>query len=160
MAPLTRTLLPARFSIRSLPREILMESIKSEKWRVRLSIVAIFLLGSVAGGLGVNLYHQGRPTAPRPLRRGGFEAMIKSLNLNEQQTQQVDQILADTRQQIMEAHRGSEPQMAQIRKQTREKLKAVLTEDQWNQFQQHIKEREDRGDRPDRSHRRPFQDAD
>ncbi len=137
-----------------------MESTKSEKWRVRLSIVAIFLLGGVAGGLAVNLYRQGQPgSPPRFTHRGGFESMLKGLNLNDQQTKQVDQILADTRQQIMEARRGSEPQMAEIRKQTRDKLKGVLTDDQWNQFQQLIKERQDRSDRPDR-HRRPFQEAD
>jgi len=149
-----------------------MESIKREKWRVRLAIVAIFLLGFVAGGLAVNLYRQGAPTraqrkderSPRP---GGIESMLKSLNLTDQQKQQVDQILADTRQRITEIHRASEPQMSDIKKQTRERLKTVLTEDQWDQFQQQIKEREarqdrsDRADRPDRPHRRPFlQDAD
>lgn len=137
-----------------------MESIKSQKWRVRLSIVAIFLLGGVAGGLAVNLYHQGRPTSPpRAPHRGGFEGMLKGLNLNDQQQKQVDQILADTRQQLMEIRRGSDPQMTEIRKQTRERLKAVLTDDQWNQFQQLIKERQDRPDRPDRQHRRPLQDG-
>jgi hypothetical protein len=135
-----------------------MESIRSEKWRVRLSIVAIFLLGGVAGGLAVNLYRQGRPAGPGPrfAHHGGFESMLKGLNLNEQQSKQVDQILADTRQQIMDLRRGSEPQFAEIKKQTRDKLRAVLTDDQWNQFQQAIKERQDRPDRPDRQHRRPF----
>ena len=148
-----------------------MESIKREKWRVRLAIVAIFLLGFVAGGLAVNLYRQGAPPRAqgkdeRYPRRGGIESMLKSLNLTDQQKQQVDQILADTRQRITEIHRASEPQMSEIKTQTRERLKTVLTEDQWNQFQQQIKEREarqdrDRADRPDRPHRRPFlQDTD
>jgi len=140
-----------------------MESINSEKWRVRLSIVAIFLLGFVAGGLAVNLYRPGKantPAAPQPGQphRGGFEAMLKSLNLSDQQKEQVDQILGDTRQRLAEIHRASEPQVAEIRKQTRERLKTVLTEDQWSQFQQHIKEREERMDRP---HRRSLlQDGD
>jgi len=147
-----------------------MESINNEKLRVRLAIVAIFLLGFVAGGLAVNLYRQGTPTGSqgndRPLHRGGIESMLKSLNLTDQQKQEVDQILADTRQRITEIHRASEPQMSEIKRQTRERLKTVLTEDQWNQFQQQIKEREarqdrDRADRPDRPHRRPFlQDTD
>src|SRR5499433_3591825 len=163
---------PARYSTRFLPREILMESINNEKLRVRLAIVAIFLLGFVAGGLAVNLYRQGNPGGAqgkdlRPLHRGGgIESMLKVLNLTDQQKQEVDQILADTRQRFMEIHRASEPQMSEIKRQTRERLKTVLTEDQWNHFQQQIKEREarqdrDRADRPDRPHRRPFlQDAD
>jgi uncharacterized membrane protein len=147
-----------------------MESINSEKWRVRLAIVAIFLLGFVAGGLAVNLYRHGKVEGYQAggqqpfLRRGpgGFEAMLTKLNLSDQQKQQVDQILSDTRQRLQEIHRASQPQMDDIKKQTRERLKAVLTEDQWNQFQQQIKEREaahqDRTS--DRPHRRPFfQDA-
>src|SRR5262245_61370028 len=163
---------PARFLIRFLPREILMESINNEKLRVRLAIVAIFLLGFVAGGLAVNLYRQGRPAGPDirggpPFHRGSIEATLKGLNLTDQQKQQVDQILGDTRQRITEIRRASAPQMLDIKNQTRERLKAVLTEDQWNQFQQQIKEREarqdrfDHGDRSDRPHHRPFlQDAD
>src|SRR5215469_16523697 len=109
----------ARCSTPFLPREIRMESIKREKWRVRLAIVAIFLLGFVAGGLAVNLYRQGAPPRAqgkdeRYPRRGGIESMLKSLNLTDQQKQQVDQILADTRQRITEIHRASEPQMSDI----------------------------------------------
>jgi hypothetical protein len=146
-----------------------MGSINSEKWRVRLSIVAIFLLGFVAGGLAVNLYRRGTvdqfgPKAPPLGHRGSLEAMLKTLNLNDQQQQQVNQILGDTKQRLMEIHRASEPQMNDIKRQTRERLKTVLTDDQWNQFQQLIKEREarqDRSDRPDRPHHRPFlQDGD
>ena len=145
-----------------------MESINSEKWRVRLAIVAIFTLGFVAGGLAVNLYRHGKVEGSpaggqQPFHRGpgGFEAMFTKLNLSDQQKQQVDQILSDTRQRIQEIHRASQPQMDDIKKQTRERLKAVLTEDQWNQFQQQIKEREAHQDRTsDRPHRRPFfQDA-
>jgi len=141
-----------------------MESINSEKWRVRLAIVAIFLLGFVAGGLAVNLYRQSKvdgsqARGQQPFHRmpGGFEAMFKNLSLSDPQKQQVDQILADTRQRLQEIHRASQPQMDDIKKQTRERLKAVLTEAQWNQFQQQIKERESRQDRaPDRPHHRPF----
>jgi len=145
-----------------------MESINSEKWRVRAAIVGIFVLGAFAGGLTVNLYRNARASSSNrfgPFAHrggGGFEVMLKSLNLNDQQKQQVEEILADTRQQLQEIHRASEPQMTDIRKQTRERLKAVLTEDQWNQFQQLLKQREsrpdrqDRQDHPDRPHRRPF----
>jgi Spy/CpxP family protein refolding chaperone len=89
-----------------------------------------------------------------------MEGMLKGLNLNDQQQQQVDQILADTRQQLMEIRRTSQPQYTEVRKQTRERLKAVLTDDQWNQFQQLIKERQDRTDRPDHQHRHPFPEVD
>ena len=142
-----------------------MESIKHEKWRVRAAIVGIFILGALAGGLTLNLYRDARVISAPSLGpsghrgSGGFEAMLKSLNLSDQQKQQVEEILADTRQQFEELHRASEPRMTDIRNQTRQRLKAVLTEDQWNQFQQLIKQRDsrpDRQDRPDRSHRRPF----
>jgi Spy/CpxP family protein refolding chaperone len=148
-----------------------MESINRQKWRVRLSVVAIFLLGCVAGGLAVNLYNRGRiqargPVPPYAHRGGGFEGLLKSLNLNEQQQKQVDEILTDTRQQLMEIRHASEPQYIQVRTQTQERLKAVLTDDQWNQFQQLMKERRDRfdrpdrPDRPDRQHRRPLPEVD
>src|SRR6185436_6679269 len=69
-------------------------------------------------------------------RRSGFDRVINDLKLNPEQKTQVDQILADSRQQLQNLRKESEPRLAEIRRQADERLQKVLTPDQWKQFQQ------------------------
>ena len=130
--------------MRSLEPGEAMQVTDREKWRVRASVLGIFLLGFVAGALALNLYRSNRGLSAgsgNPRRGGGFERLLDDLNLTPDQKAKVDQIFSDTRKQFMEMRKGNEPKYIEIRKQTEEKLKAVLTPDQWNRFQQTMKQR-------------------
>ncbi len=110
-----------------------MDITSKSKWQVRLAAVCIFLLGFAAGALALNAYRKWDRSNDR---RAGFENLLNSLQLNEDQKTQVHQILADTRQQLQGLRKESEPKVAEIRRQADERLQKVLTPDQWKQFQQ------------------------
>lgn len=111
-----------------------MDTATKSKWQVRLAAVLVFVLGFAAGALALNAYKRlGRGSEAS--RRGGFEAMLDSLKLNDEQKTQVHQILGDTRQQLQAIRKESEPRVTEIRKQADERLQKVLTPEQWTRFQ-------------------------
>ncbi|HYE76316.1 MAG TPA: hypothetical protein VEF04_23430 [Blastocatellia bacterium] len=109
------------------------------KWQIRLAALVIFLLGFTAGALSLNFYHQRKIDAVSS-RRERYEQMIERLNLSAEQKTQVDKIFSDARQQLIELRKESEPRFSEVRKQTDEKLKTVLSPEQWERFQQMMNE--------------------
>jgi Spy/CpxP family protein refolding chaperone len=66
--------------------------------------------------------------------------MLERLDLTQGQRTQVEKILSDSRAQLSEMRRKSEPDVMEIRRQTEERLQAVLSPQQWEQFQQMMNE--------------------
>ena len=108
-----------------------MNNITRNRWQVRVAAAIIFVLGFTAGILALNIYRG----LARADGRDRFEQMSERLNLNADQKTKVQQILGDTREQLRALRRESEPRVNEIRQQADERLKQVLTEDQWQQFQ-------------------------
>lgn len=122
-----------------------MEDNNKRKWQIRAAVLAIFLLGFLAGALTLNIYHKQRSSFPRGFGgRDRYEQMINRLNLNAEQRSQVDQIMKDARMRMIEIRRQSEPGISEVRQQTDERLKAVLTPEQWSQWQQMTSEMRER----------------
>jgi Spy/CpxP family protein refolding chaperone len=119
-----------------------MNRFKSTKWQVRVAALVVFILGFAAGALVFNAY-QGWARE----RRGGFQQVLDSLELSAEQKTQVDQILADTRQQMQALRKESEPKLDEIRRQADERLQKVLSPEQWQKFQQKRAEMRGRGRR-------------
>jgi Spy/CpxP family protein refolding chaperone len=105
------------------------------KWQVRLAVLTLFVVGFIAGALAMNIY-RGRQLSPRAGGRGGFERMIEKLNLTQEQRTQVGDIFEDARKQLAELRSASEPKFREVRKNTDERLQAVLTPEQWEEFKQ------------------------
>ena len=84
-----------------------MKSDNQRKWQIRAAVLAIFLLGFLAGALTLTVYHNQRMAS-----------------------------LSETRQKFIELRQQSEPRFDEIRKLTNERLQAVLTPEQWEQWQQ------------------------
>lgn len=127
------------------------EKIRS-KWQVRGAVVAIFVLGFVAGMLALQVY--GRWARRQPVENR-FDQMATRLQLNADQKTKVQQIFSDTRQQLQNMRKESEPRVNEIRQQADQRLQQVLTPDQWQKFQQMRNEmrgrrggRRDRGEQP------------
>jgi Spy/CpxP family protein refolding chaperone len=119
-----------------------MDRLRNSKWQVRVAALVVFILGFAAGALVFNAYQSwGRE------RRGGFQQVLNSLNLTAEQKTQVEQILADTRQQLQALRKESEPKFEEIRRQADERLQKVLTPEQWQEFQQKRSEMRSRGRR-------------
>jgi Spy/CpxP family protein refolding chaperone len=116
-----------------------MMNIESKgKWQIRLATLSIFLLGFVAGAIALNAYHLwfGGANSNRMSKQERFEEAFNSLEMNETQKVEVQQILGETREKVQRSRQELDPKMQQIRAETDEKLQRVLTPEQWAQFQQ------------------------
>ncbi|HEX5735608.1 MAG TPA: periplasmic heavy metal sensor [Blastocatellia bacterium] len=113
-----------------------MDSKTKNKWQVRFAVLIIFVIGFVAGGLAVNFYRDQRGASRDGMRRGGFSRVVEQLNLTPEQKSEVEKILEDARAQLIEIRKESGPKFREVREQTDERLRAVLTPEQWEQFQQ------------------------
>jgi Spy/CpxP family protein refolding chaperone len=109
-----------------------MDNIAKNRWQVRVAAVVIFLLGVAAGVLGLNVYRSWARGLPA---RQGFEQFAVRLQLNNDQKTKVQQIFADTREQLRALRKESEPRVDGIRKQADDRLQQVLTPEQWQRFQ-------------------------
>ena len=108
-----------------------MNNITRNRWQVRVAAAIIFVLGFTAGILALNIYRG----LARPDGRDRFDQLSERLNLNADQKTKVQQILGDTRDQLRALRRESEPRVDEIRRQADERLKQVLSDEQWQQFQ-------------------------
>ena len=118
-----------------------MNNIIKNRWQVRVAAAIIFVLGFTAGILALNIYRG----LVRADGRDRFDQLSERLNLNADQKTKVQQILSDTRDQLRALRRESEPRVDEIRSQADERLKQVLSEEQWQQFQNMRNERGRRG---------------
>jgi len=109
-----------------------MTDITRNKWQARGFAMVIFCLGLTSGILALNAYHWVRNR--RPADR--FEQMATRLQLNADQKTKVQEIFGDTRQQLQNLRKESEPRVKDIRQQADQHLQQVLTPDQWQKFQQ------------------------
>lgn len=109
-----------------------MDRVRKSGWLVRAAALAIFVLGFAAGALA--------PAAYRAWTRGGdkqrdrFEKMSEDLKLSPEQQEQVRQIFGETRTRLEALRKESEPRFAEIRRDADERLKQVLTPEQWEAF--------------------------
>jgi Spy/CpxP family protein refolding chaperone len=129
-----------------------MDISNKSKWQVRLAALLIFVLGVAAGALGLNGYQRWSRSRAEGSRQQRFERMLDRLQLNQDQKSQVHQILTESRDQLQNLRKESEPRFSAIRQQADERLQKVLTPEQWKQFQQERdanRGRERRGGRPD-----------
>ena len=108
-----------------------MDKASKNRWQVRVAAMIIFVLGFAAGILALNVYRG----FARGERRDRFEQMAEKLQLSAEQKTKVQEIFADTREQLRAVRRESEPKMNEIRRQADGRLQTVLTPEQWQKFQ-------------------------
>lgn len=112
-----------------------MDTTTRSKWQFRGFAIVIFVLGFTSGILALNAFRAwSHRNAAAPADR--FEQLATRLELNADQKMKVQQIFADTRQQLQALRKESEPRVNNIREQTDQRLQQVLTQEQWQKFQQ------------------------
>jgi Spy/CpxP family protein refolding chaperone len=131
---------------------MLMDSKAKGKWQVRAAVAVIFIIGFVAGALVMNIYRSKQASSGSGRMWSQYDQMLDQLNLAPDQKSQVEAIFNDARSQLMEIRRDSEPRFREVRQQTDSRLQAVLTREQWEQFQQMVSELKNRS-RHGRGHR-------
>jgi Spy/CpxP family protein refolding chaperone len=112
-----------------------MDKLKRNTWLVRAAAVAIFVLGFAAGALAPRAYRAWVRGGSQGVRTDPVIRMRDDLKLTPEQETQVRQIFGDTRVQLQALRRESEPRFAEIRRQADERMRQVLTPEQWEQFQ-------------------------
>jgi Spy/CpxP family protein refolding chaperone len=112
-----------------------MDRFKRNIWLVRAAAVAIFVLGFAAGVLAPRAYRAWVHDNSQGTHGSHFDTMVEELKLTPEQQTQVKQIFGDTRTQLQALRKESEPRVAEIRRQADERMRQVLTPEQWEQFQ-------------------------
>lgn len=111
-----------------------MDRVRKNGWLVRAAALAIFVLGFAAGALAPAAYRAWTRDGDGGGRRDRIERMSEDLKLTPEQKEQVRGIFAETRTRLEALRKESEPRFAEIRRETDERLKQVLTPEQWEQF--------------------------
>jgi hypothetical protein len=115
--------------------------------KARVIILAVFLLGAVAGGLSMNLYERLTGSANRP-GQWGKDGLLKKLNdrlhLTPEQFEQVRTIVNETDEEYSEIRRAVGPRFDAVRQKSREQIRALLTKEQSEEFDRMIVEADQR----------------
>jgi Spy/CpxP family protein refolding chaperone len=122
-----------------------MDRVRRNSWLVRAAALAIFVLGFVAGALAPGAYRAWVRGGGQESRQDRFGEMSTRLKLSTEQKAQVQQIFGETRNRLEALRKESEPRFAEIRRQADERMRQVLTPEQWEQFQKSRDEGRRRG---------------
>lgn len=118
-------------------------------WKVILATVVIFAAGMFAGGLLVN---NTRP--PQFFPQQFFQARLKKeLQLTADQTNRLDKIFVESNARRKTLMDLIEPEMKKERREVHEEIRAILTSEQREKFEQLLKQPPPH--RPDGSRRGP-----
>ena len=133
-------------------------TVRNGSWRARLTVLGVFALGVALGALVMDLYQQsvrGRSSWEPPSRRESarewhLRYLTKELGLTPEQTEQVRRILDETRQEFLQLRNEMRPRFEEIRRRSRERLRAVLTPEQQAKFEELMRREEQRRHRRER----------
>ncbi len=109
------------------------------KTSAALLLVAIFVLGGIAGGVAQNIYRDhivaGPPLRSRvPNSHDITEEMAQSLNLDAGQKQQLESIIRQSSDRYRTLSRQFRPQYEKLRAETNEAIRALLRPEQLLRF--------------------------
>ena len=116
---------------------------KKSKWKLGLIVVLIFIIGYLAGiGTLISLWY----FKFRPLSYMGDPARImsrltKTLNLNQEQKETVEQIVQRTRKDLLHLRDEVKPKIRKRLERARYEIAAILNEEQKSKFNQFVEKR-------------------
>jgi|SRR5215472_12327993 len=124
-----------------------MENKSATQTKARVIVVAVFVLGLVAGGLSMTLYqritnasdtHAGRPRGAKP-QDYVLEKMNNTLNLTPDQQSSIREILKGTFEQYGDIKKDMEPRLDVVRQQGRQRIREVLRPDQLPKYEEMVR---------------------
>ena len=105
-----------------------------------LAVCALFVSGVVIGALGMHLYYVQKLTSPwqHPAMVGRVmnERLVRELDLSEEQRQEIQAILEESRRAGAELRQRMRPEVEGLMRSTREAIEEVLTPEQREKFEQ------------------------
>ncbi|HET6143248.1 MAG TPA: hypothetical protein VFE02_07040 [Candidatus Acidoferrales bacterium] len=109
-----------------------------------LIVFVLFILGIALGSVGTYLVTM-RVQAARPVGPGAgapshMAMFTRDLNLSPDQQTQVQAILNDTRAHYAELHQKLDPEYEQVRHESRERIRHILTPEQQPKFEELLRQ--------------------
>lgn len=111
-----------------------MNSNDSNKWRIRIATLSIFLLGAIAGAFALNAYNLWFGDKPPMSREQRFVKIANELELSEPQQMEMRKVFDETREKMQALRKEDEPRVNEIKAETDGKLQKVMSADQWEKF--------------------------
>jgi Spy/CpxP family protein refolding chaperone len=108
------------------------QSLLNIRSQAYLIIVVAFVLGAVTGSLLMNLVAAYTPISPKPTMT---QELTKELNLTPAQQRAVEAIFIESRRQTKEVYKTIQPQVDEIRAQTKNRIKAILDTNQQDRYE-------------------------
>ena len=115
----------------------------------KLLVLAVFLIGIATGVVSASIYrscnvesaraadnHQQDNLTPQERFKQRFDRMANYLGLDQDQRAQIQKISEETRNQFRELSAKTEPQFKAIEESSRDKVLAVLNEDQRRKYKE------------------------
>ena len=111
-----------------------------------MSIILVFLLGALAGGLVTHKIYQHRVEGimkgePKTMREFIVRRLDWELHLDANQLEQLRAIVEETHAEMKKVRRQSRPQIQEILSRSQEKVRALLRPDQREKYEKIIAER-------------------
>ena len=126
-----------------------------KKWKIILSVILVFLLGVLAGGLvthEIDRHRIGRIISGEPRAVG--ELIVQRLNhklrLDPEQVEKLRIIVYETRDEISKVRTQFRPQIQEVLERSRNRVRAILRPDQLEEYERIVAERKARGEREER----------
>jgi hypothetical protein len=114
-----------------------MISQEKTKLKATLTLVGVFVLGGLTGAAlnGAYIRHF-RPFGPQRVKIDFFEELQRKLSLTGDQSVQIRTIIEETRNVFKGITDDTRPQFEAARQKSRERIRAVLSPDQQQRFDQ------------------------
>ena len=113
------------------------------KLKIWLVLLIVFVLGGVTGAALGGLYRS-RASSERPEKamHDRFEKMRRELNLTDEQTKAVSNILDETRNEYRALHTELKPRFDEPRQKARARIRALLSAEQQQKFDAMVAQRD------------------
>jgi hypothetical protein len=125
-----------------------------KKWKAIISIIVVFLLGSLAGALVTYEIYQHRIESfirGESKRELIVRRLNHQLNLDTTQLEQLRVIVKDTYDGIKNVRKQIRPQIEEILARSQDKVRAILRPDQLEKYEKIIAERKKRRENKENS---------
>jgi len=123
-----------------------------KKWKIIISVILVFLLGALAGGLVTHKIDQRRIAGiisgePRAVGELIVQRLSDKLRLDPQQVEKLRVIVSETRDEIRNVRKQFRPQIQEILERSRNRVRAILRPDQLEKYEKIVAERKARQER-------------
>jgi nicotinamide riboside kinase len=127
-----------------------------KKWQTIISVILVFLLGSLAGALVTHRIYQHRVESiikgePKPITELIVQRLNHDLHLDSTQLEQLRTIVKETRAEMKNVRKQFRPKIEEILARSQNKVRAILHPDQLEKYEKIVAERKKKHEDEDNS---------